>query len=83
MNVANLFGVLALLTLLTSITAHVFLVRALAPRLTRGRMVLGACLPPLAVLDGLGGAARREAITAVSAFVLHAVVVVLARVVAS
>lgn len=83
MTLANLFGVLALLTLVTSLVAHAFLVRALSSRLTRGRLVLGAFLPPLAVLDGLGGAARREAVTAVSAFALHALVVVLARLVGS
>lgn len=79
---ANVLGVLALLTLVTSLAAHVLLVRALVPKLSRGRVVLGAALPPLAVLDGLGGQARREAITALAAFGLHAVVVVVARVLA-
>ena len=82
----NFLGVLALMTLLVALGAHVVLVRALAQRLRRleprppiARVVLAALFPPLAVLDGLGGGARRQAQALVAAALVHAVVVAVAR----
>lgn len=76
---SNLVGVLALLTLVGALVAHGLLVRALARRLGRGRIALDALLPPLAILDGLTSGARREALIAIAAVVLHGVVVVVGR----
>lgn len=76
---ANVLGVLTLLTLVLAIAAHVALVRTLARVLPRGRIVLGSLLPPLALLDGFNGAARRQAWTALVAISIHGVSVLVAR----
>lgn len=77
----TLLGVLALLTFVLALVGHVLLVRALAPRSARGRLVLGALFPPLAVLDGLAGRARREATIVAAVIVAHALVVLISALV--
>ncbi len=73
---ATLLGVLALLTVIGALVAHVMLVRALSRRTSRGRLVLAAVFPPLAMLDGFAGRARREAGILGGVVLLHALLVV-------
>jgi hypothetical protein len=77
----TLVGILALVTFIATIAAHVVLVCALSRQLGRGRgrIVLDAFLPPLAVLDGLTSGARREATLLLASILLHATTVIVAR----